>query len=301
MAGRCAKLAIMAVRTRIKAATTRPPEGNRFALLLAVLVGTYVVSAFITGPLIRTLQIALLLGVVLIAVQVSGISRRITRLAIAVVVGGSAAALVLVRTTTSDPVDGAASAWIALMLLFAVILIVRKVLTGKEVTLQSIFGAISAYLIIGLMFAAIYGAMSKFGSGPFFADGQPESAATFQYFSFTTLTTVGYGDFTAAAASGRAVAVMEAVLGQVFLAVLVGWLVSAFRAPRFSGDGDDARRTGHARPVPRRGRAATRAAVKRPYRHRPARPRSPTGEPRVVRDGSSEPRRQARPPGPKTD
>jgi hypothetical protein len=302
MARRCAKLAIMAIRTGRKAATVRRPEGSRrFGLLLAVLTGTYVISAFLSGPLVKTLQLALFLAVVMIAGRAGSVTRRITRLVNAFVLAGTAAALVVTRATSdtgSSLAAGAAFAWITAMLLFAVILILREVLIGKDVTLQSIFGAISAYLIIGLMFAAGYAAMSAFGGAPFFANGQPGNTATFQYFSFTTLTTVGYGDFTAAAANGRAVAVMEAVLGQVFLAVLVGWLVSVFRAPRFAKD--DEGTAPHARTAARQNRAAMSAAVRRSYRHRPARPRSPAGDPRVVSDGRSEPRRPARgqPAGP---
>jgi len=296
MARRCAKLAIMATRTRLRAATLpRPERDRRFGLLFAVLAGTYLVSAFLSGPLIRILQLALFLAVVMIAVRASRVTRRITRLANAVVLAGTAAALAVTQATSATPSSrtaGAAFAWIAAMLLFAVILILREVLTAKDVTLQSIFGALSAYLVIGLMFAAGYATMSAFGGAPFFANGQPGSTATFQYFSFTTLTTVGYGDFTAAAASGRAVAVMEAVLGQVFLAVLVGWLVSTFRAPRFAKD--DPGTGPHPRTAARQNRAAMSAAVRRSSRHRPARPRSPTGDPRVVRDGRSEPRRPAR-------
>jgi voltage-gated potassium channel Kch len=167
------------------------------------------------------------------------------------------------------------------MLALAVVLILGEVLAGKDVTLQSIFGAISVYLVIGLMFAAFYAAMSDLG-GPFFANGQPATTATLQYFSFTTLTTVGYGDFTAAADSGRAVAVMEAVLGQVFLAVLVGWLVSVFRAPRFSGD--NAQTTPHPRTPKRQNRAAMSAAVRRSSRHRSGSPR-PGAPPRLTRRG----------------
>ena len=66
---------------------------------------------------------------------------------------------------------------------------------------------------------------------PFFANGQHASPQTFQYFSFATLTTLGYGDFTALQNSARAVAVIEALAGQVFLATLVARLVAAFRGP----------------------------------------------------------------------
>jgi hypothetical protein len=290
MAGRCAKLATMVIRARLAAASTRRMDGNRrFGLLLILLAGTYVISAFVPGRVARTLQIALFLAIVLLAVRASRASRRVARVVNAVVLAGSAVALALVQGTSTGAAAGAAAgaafAWAALMLAFAVVLILGEVLSAKNVTLQSIFGAISAYLVIGLTFAAGYAAMSALGSDSFFANGQPATTATFQYFSFTTLTTVGYGDFTAAANSGRAVAVMEAVLGQVFLAVLVGWLVSAFRAPRFSGDGTEAAppaRTG-ARGA-RHNRTVMSTAVRRSGRRRSARPRA--GPPaRLTRGG----------------
>lgn len=282
-AGRCAKLAIMAIRARVTSASTRRPGGNRrFGLLLLMLAGTYVISAFVPGTVTRTLQIALFLAIVLLAVRASRAPRRVARLVNAVILAGSAAALALARGAPTGAAAGAASAWIALILAFAVVLILGEVLSGKDVTLQSIFGAISAYLIIGLMFAACYAAMSDLGGGPFFANGQRATTATLQYFSFTTLTTVGYGDFTAAADSGRAVAVMEAVLGQVFLAVLVGWLVSVFRAPRFSGD--SAGTVPHPRTPARQNRAAMSAAVRRSSRRQSARPR-PGAPPRLTRRG----------------
>ena len=59
--------------------------------------------------------------------------------------------------------------------------------------------------------------------------GRRTTPKTFQYFSFTTLTTLGYGDFTAAGDGGRAVAVLEAIIGQMFLATLVARLVAGFR------------------------------------------------------------------------
>jgi hypothetical protein len=218
------------MRTKPRDAAGRR-DGNRFGALLSVLVGVYVMSAFLSGYWVRALQVILFLVVVLIAMRTSQACARITRLASLIVLGGSLIAVALTLASPSGPVIGASLAWMALMLLFAVGLILRRVLAAAEVTLQSIFGAISAYMVIGLMFAACYGAMSKFSGTPFFTEGKAGSIETFQYFSFATLTTVGYGDFTAAAPSGRAVAVMEALLGQVFLATLVARLVSAYRVP----------------------------------------------------------------------
>ena len=87
------------------------------------------------------------------------------------------------------------------------------------------------------MFAAFFAAISYFSAGDFFVDNQPMDPQTFQYFSFTTLTTLGYGDFTAQQNPGQAVAMIEAMSGQIFLATLVAKLVSSFRpAPRTAND-----------------------------------------------------------------
>jgi hypothetical protein len=75
----------------------------------------------------------------------------------------------------------------------------------------------------------VYAALNHLTTPDFFASSQPANTQTFQYFSFTTLTTLGYGDFTAAQNSGRSIAVLEALTGQVFMATLVARLVSAYR------------------------------------------------------------------------
>lgn len=103
----------------------------------------------------------------------------------------------------------------------------RRVLARPTVTVQSIYGALSAYIISGPMFAAFYAARWHLGAGRFSADGQPANSQTFQYVSFTTLTTLGYRDFAAVGDGGRAIAVMEALTGQIFLATLVARLVAA--------------------------------------------------------------------------
>jgi len=179
---------------------------------------------------VERLSIALFAAVLLLALRNSPLGRGRRLLlgggALAGSLAAAAAALASPGTGT-----GIAEIWNGLMLLLTAIFIVRRVLERPTVTLQSIFGALSAYLIIGLMFATFYAAVDHLDAAPFFADHQPANTQTFQYFSFTTLTTLGYGDFTAAGNGGRAIAVIEALAGQVFLATLVARLVAAFRAP----------------------------------------------------------------------
>ena len=205
-----------------------PARHNRYGLLLVVLLVSYVLSAFLQAKWVEAVQIGLFLGVSLIALQAENIKRRTARLVAGAIVTGSVVA-VLLALNHSGFDSGLAYSWSALMLLFAAVMIVRRVLAWPEVSLRSIYGAVSAYVIIGLMFAAIYAAINQFFTLPFFVQTSTPSLKTFQYFSFTTLTTLGYGDYTAKQSGGQAVAVMEALLGQVFLATLVARLVAGFR------------------------------------------------------------------------
>jgi hypothetical protein len=225
----------------------RAPESTpRYGALLLLLIATYLLSASGLSVLVAELQTVLFFGVMLLALRNGQASPRVAKVIGFVALAGSAAAFAAAFTHTRGG-DGAADLWKGLMLLLTAVLIVRRVLARPTITLQSIYGALSAYLIIGLMFAAFYAAIERLGGGSFFAHQQPANTQTFQYFSFTTLTTLGYGDFTAAGNSGRALAVIEALTGQVFLATLVARLVAGFRSPveraRVAAVADDVRRS----------------------------------------------------------
>jgi hypothetical protein len=212
------------------------PEGGprRYGLLLLLLIAAYLVSAFVRGFEVNLIQIVVFGTAAVMTLRAAGLPQRRERLIL--VFGGAATllAIVLAAGQFSPDAEGIANIWTGLILLLTVVIIVQLILVSGTVTAQSIFGAVSAYMIIGLMFAAFYSAMNHF-SGDFFAAGRGASTHTFQYFSFTTLTTLGYGDYTAAHSSGQAVAVIEALCGQVFLATLVARLVAAFRVTAAPG------------------------------------------------------------------
>jgi hypothetical protein len=214
-----------------------PAPQGRYGLLLILLIATYLLSAFIRSDWISAVQLALFVATGLLVLRSVQLARG--RLIAVIVVGlaGSGAAAGLAISRPSNGAVAAASLWTGLLLLATVVVIVRRILSFPTVTGQSIFGAISAYMILGLMFASFYAAIYRIQGDHFFAHG-PANAQTFQYFSFTTLTTLGYGDFTAASAGGRAVAVVEALTGQVFLATLVARLVSAFRSTPLPAPGE---------------------------------------------------------------
>ena len=205
-------------------------RGGRYGLLLLLLITSYLLTAFDDATLATELQVVLFAGVLLLSLRTSPLPAPWPVVIGAIAVIGSIATF---YTSLNGGRVGKASEdfWKALLLLAAVIMVVRRVLAKPEVTIQSIYGALSAYLITGLMFAAVYSGMWHLGTTDFFASNQPANTQTFQYFSFTTLTTLGYGDFTAVESGARSIAVLEALTGQIFLATLVARLVAAYRSP----------------------------------------------------------------------
>lgn len=197
-------------------------------MLLAILLTTYLLSAFVRTKWLGALELAMFTASGLLALRNSPLRSRTSRLVITSAIAVSSAIIVISLSLGTPTGRGIAGIWTGLLLLLTVGLVLRQILLLPTVTIQSIFGVISSYLIIGLMFAAFYSAISYL-QGSFFAAGQPGNVSTFQYFSFTTLTTLGYGDFTPLANGARAVAMIEAMTGQIFLATLVARLVSAFR------------------------------------------------------------------------
>ena len=210
--------------------TGSPSRGGRYGLLLLVLIGTYLLAAFSGAKLATEAQVVLVAVIVLLSLRTSLLPRPWPAVIAVITVVGSAVTF-WTSLNGSRPGTAAEDFWKALLLLSAAVMVVRRVLARPAVTIQSIYGALSAYLITGLMFASVYAALNQLSTSDFFANGQPANTQTFQYFSFTTLTTLGYGDFTAAESGGRSIAVMEAVTGQVFLATLVARLVAAYRTP----------------------------------------------------------------------
>jgi hypothetical protein len=110
--------------------------------------------------------------------------------------------------------------------------LLRSLRVTHEVRLEAVSGVLSLYVLLGLLFAFLFGAIDRLGGAPFFEDGQSATAAHCLYFSFTTLTTVGYGDFVARTNLGHTLCVFEMLIGQIYLVTVVSLIVSNLRRPR---------------------------------------------------------------------
>ena len=96
------------------------------------------------------------------------------------------------------------------------------------VTFQVVAGALTIYLVVGLLFASIIGFTAVVESGPYFKQG-PVTTGDYVYYSFTVLTTTGFGDYTAAQPFGHALAVLEMLTGQLYLVTVIGIVVGNWR------------------------------------------------------------------------
>jgi hypothetical protein len=115
------------------------------------------------------------------------------------------------------------------LLAVAMAAVLRRVVTSDNVSSRTILGAISVYTSLGLLFTWAYGLIDRLEGGGFFGQTAGIQGSDFLFFSYTTLTTTGYGDLVPAGQVGRMVSGLEMMLGQIFLVTLVAGLVSLWR------------------------------------------------------------------------
>jgi len=184
------------------------------------------------------LATVILQAITLIAAVVASRSHpMVVRLAvIAAVLSILGASLAILGTNTFGNDSGRAVTLLLVALVPPAIItgLIRLFREEGAVTIETMFGGLCLYLIVGLFFGSAFAAIEEIGGHAFFHQLTTEQSETndFLYFSFTTLTTVGYGDLTAASNFGRSLAITEALIGQIYLVTVVAVIVSNMRPAR---------------------------------------------------------------------
>ena len=208
-----------------------PPPGRRqrFGLLLSAIIIAFAVQGIASPNEWQAILISALLGVTLLLALWAADAKPVFVRPV-VVIGVGLVILSTAEAISGNPRGGAIHVANALLVVLAppaiVIGVVRNLRARQTVTLEAVLGVLSVYILLGMFFAFLFGSIDRLGGNPFFAGGQPATVAQCLYFSFTTLTTVGYGDLTARTNLGHTLSVSEALLGQIYLVTVVSLIVA---------------------------------------------------------------------------
>jgi voltage-gated potassium channel len=212
----------------------RPGDLGPFATLLATLVAALFIPPFFEGEAFGVSRFRLIAIAILLA-GVYAVSRR--RRAFWIGVGIAFATLASEGSLHASPTPALIAANFALSMLFfgfLALVILYSILAEARITLDTILGGICVYLLLGVLWSVAYSFLEYLEPGSFWVSGAPLSVGSAAdefrleeliYFSFVTLTTVGYGDILARTNPARALAAAEAVTGSLYVAVFIARLV----------------------------------------------------------------------------
>ena len=210
------------------------PRHGRYGLLLIVALLSVIVQGVVEPSGVQQVVVTLLAGaILLLALRAARLSPWLIRIALAF--AAVALSVSIVRATAGGIGDGAARSMNATLIALGppaiVVGLVRDLRATGMVRVQTLFGVLSLYMLIGMAFGFVYGAIDYYGGDPFFAAGQSATVSNCLYYSFITLSTVGYGDFVARTDLGHTLAVFEALIGQIYLVTVVSLIVTNLRRP----------------------------------------------------------------------
>ena len=205
---------------------------DSYILLFLLLIINYLSLSLIDstrwGGLLHIVPIAMS---VLLGLHTSGAHRRTMQIAAAVLF---VALLAAIAQAINDNRQVGATAFFLVAILLAItgLAILGRILRHRHVSIETMFGAVDVYILIGLFFSSLFIGIALASSshhlGSFLAQPGNHNSSDYVYFSFVTLTTVGFGDLTPYTDLARSVTVLEALIGQIFLVTLVARLVTLF-------------------------------------------------------------------------
>jgi hypothetical protein len=203
---------------------------QRFGMLLLALTATFVFEGVAQpGDVQRAVQTVLVGATLMLALYAAEVPKRRLLVAAAFISVIVVSVVITSLAGNGKTVAGIAAIANGLLVLLAppavVLGLLRNLRATGTVTVTVVAGVLCLYLLVGLFFAFMYVAVQNLGGAPFFANGAGATSARSLYFSFVTMTTVGYGDFTARTNLGHTMSVTEALLGQIYLVTVVAAIV----------------------------------------------------------------------------
>jgi Ion channel len=203
---------------------------HRYGVVLALVVASTAFQLVVTsadGP--RFVVIALQAVTLVAAVRTARVQRLGVQLAAAAATLAVLASLVTWIAAGEIPYAFAAIVGLLLVAVAPPVLaagLVTDLRATGHVSLHTLAGVLAIYLLIGMFFAFAYGVVDAIDASALFADRADSTASERLYFSFVTLSTVGYGDFSPGSDGSRSLSVAEMLIGQIYLVTIVSLIVA---------------------------------------------------------------------------
>jgi Ion channel len=218
---------------------------DSYGSVLLLILFTYLFSVTVTAPWAASLVITVQIATVWAVLHVSRARRSVRRIAGVLLLISAVAAFINLFVGRETTGEGAVAFMSAVLYLIAPFSITRSLIFRREVDLQTVLGAIDIYLLVGMLFAFIYRFLGVVQPSAFFGaatgDGKlPQDL----FFSFTTLTTTGYGNLVPAGNPGQTFSVAEMLIGQLFLVIAVAKVINAYTPARLPVSGSQQKPAG---------------------------------------------------------
>ena len=214
----------------------RVAPASSYGLVLLLIVISYVLAITIESITGKAFVLLIQVATVWFALRTSGARRAVRRIADVVLI--LALAIVLGALVDIFPVKASVPLVLfasTVLYFIAPLSILRDLVMRKKIDAEALLGTLSAYLLIGLCFGFAYLTMGAIQSAPFFGSQGDGTTSQALFFSFTTMTTTGYGNLVPAAQPGQSIAVLEMLMGQLFLATAIAKVITLWR-PRRAGE-----------------------------------------------------------------
>ena len=207
---------------------------DSYGSVLLLILFTYGFSVTVTATWAASLVITVQIATVWAVLHVSRARRSVRRIASVLLLISALAAAINLFVGKETIGEGAVALMSAVLYLIAPVSIARSLLYRRAVDVQTVLGAIDIYLLVGMLFAFVYRFLGVVQPSLFFGSSGDGKVPQDLFFSFTTLTTTGYGNLVPAGNPGQTFAVAEMLIGQLFLVTAVAKVISAFQPVRLS-------------------------------------------------------------------